>query len=1577
MGMDLRGIENRNEYYTNHYFSTIFEENAGETIKAWNAEAKEEETRTPWSRLKESAQSYYAARDRFSRRGVTGQGLSLVQELADKYLAALGYPAAEPKLVEVDDNLSIPVYVEISRTNGAPLLWIILSAAEDGEAGILESFAFGVHEETDDDNLASNVLINVNNEELATKALFGDDEPPRFVMFISMDQIALIDRNKWNEKRYLEFGLDDIFGRRETSTLQAMSVLLHKDSLCPDDGNILLDELDEESVRNASGVSQDLKYALRESIERLGNEVLYDMSHRQGRNFDENPVDAAQLTLECLRYMYRMLFMLFIEARPELGYAPMKAESYFKGYSLESLREIADSIRDDIEEVGEGYYLHETLSKLYTLIYEGYPATEEELQKYGEDESLHDMFLVSPLKAHIFDPELTKMLTDAKIRNSTMLRIIDLMSLTKSSGRRGDRRGRISYANLGINQLGAVYEALLSYRGFIAETDLYEVKRAGDKFDELDVGYFVNEEELDQYEEDERVRYSDGKLRMYEKGSFIYRLAGREREKSASYYTPEVLTKCLVKYALKELLEGKTADEILHLTVCEPAMGSAAFLNETINQLAEAYINKKQQELEESIPAEDRFTELQKVKMYIADCNVFGVDLNPTAVELGEVSLWLNTIFEGGYVPWFGTQLVNGNSLIGARRQCYHIDSLKTTTSGMKWFENAPKRVPLGTKRGVRSEVYHFLLGDTGMCNYTDKVIKSLEEDNIKKMKEWNKEFTKPWTDDDIKSLLDLSEAIDKLWEEQVQLRKDVDAATQDTLSVYGFENTADDYHTTIRQKDKIFSQMYKSENMQNAGPYARLKFAMDYWCALWFWPIEKADFLPTRSEFLFDMSLILVGSTKSVKVDGTEPGQIHGQTSLFQTAMQQMEFDLMDTYAGESVVDIPALCRNNERLALAKEISEDNKFMHWELEFADLFFENGGFDLIIGNPPWIKIEWNEKNVLSDYKPQFAIKKYTAKQTSLRRDAALENENIRKAYLQEYYSVVGMQNYLSAKCTYKVLQGSNTNLYKCFFPIAHMNTNANGGFSFVHPNTVFDDLSSKALRRMLYPKLKLSVRFQNEYKLFQDVGNEKTFCLSVFSNKESNCFDWIVNVFYPTTVDECFENSDGEVEGIKDENGRWCIKGHINRRVSIGPSELKTFRKVFENPEDAWQEVRLPLIHSKEVMSALTKIAKIEDSIGDYDNSIYGTTCFGETDGQEKGIIVHREEFPTLPERTVIQSTNIGVANPFYQSARKVCDTHRAFDLVDLSCIGSKFIQRCKYQPLFELNETDDYVPHTTWGSSYVSGYRVAARKRMNLSSERSLISAIIPPGVMHIITISGIAAKEENLVVKLNALFSSLPYDFMIKILGNGDFLFSTASKLPISFSKFNDEIIYRALLLNAGTEYYAPLWERNYKKEFSNCSWTKKDQRLSEHYFNEDNRKWKPNLFLSNDYERRQALVELDVLVALELGLTLEELLMMYKIQFPVLQAYEKETWYDKNGRIVFTNNMSLSQIGFKRNEWENGIKGAKEGEIFSRTITDDALPGGPEERTVEYIAPFDKCNREEDYETAWKFFEEKYGK
>lgn len=1224
MSIDLTGITNKNEYYTNHYFSTVFEENTSTTISNWNAAARDsEEIKTPWSLLRQNARQFYTAHDKFVRSSVNLQVLANIKALAGSYLKSLGYPQAKPEVVAVDDSLSVPVYLEMTKSNGAPLLWVLLSASKESDAGIMESFVFNA-DDVDDDaagTLYKGVLGEIANEDLVTKILFGTAEPPRFIMLIGMNQIALIDRNKWNEKRYLQFELEEIFSRLENTTLQAMSVLLHKDSLCPDDGKVLLDELDEQSQKNASGVSQDLKYALRESIELLGNEVLYDMKTRLGRDLDADPVDAGQLTLECLRYMYRMLFVLFIESRPELGYAPIKAQSYYSGYSLESLRDIADNIRDDVNEVGDGYYLHETLAKLYELIYDGYPKTEDELKKATGSDSLHDMFLIAPLKAHIFDPEYTKMITAAKLRNSCMLRIIDLMSLTRATGRKNGRRGRISYANLGINQMGAVYEALLSYRGFIAEHDLYEVKRAGDSFNELDVGYFVSESELDQYTEDERVRYESGekkgKLRMYEKGTFIYRLAGREREKSASYYTPEVLTKCLVKYALKELLEGKTADEILKLTICEPAMGSAAFLNEAINQLAEAYISRKEKETGEIISYEKRFNELQKVKMFIADRNVYGIDLNPVAVELAEVSLWLNTIYEGGFVPWFGTQLVNGNSLIGARRQVYRVENTQSTSKGLRWYEMEPDRVPLGTKRMPKKQVYHFLLGDPGMCSYSDKVIKQLEPANIKEMKDWNKKFTSPFTDDEVVTLLRLSAAIDELWEAQIQLRKEVGAKTKDALSIFGYTDDAEDSHTTIRQKDKIFSELYKSEHMKNAGPYARLKFAMDYWCALWFWPIDKADLLPTRSEFLFDMSLILEGTMASVNVTDSVKG---GQLSLFPTEMEQMAMDIIDTYGTDTIVDIPRLRKENPRLDLAARIAEQNKFMHWELEFADLFTERGGFDLIIGNPPWVKVTWNEQAVLADEQPLFVIKNLNSAETTRRRDEVLAYEHQRAAYFGEFESISGIQSFLNAVQNYTALRGQQANLFKCFLPQAWYYGESQGVSAFVHPDSVYDDPKGVELRSILYQKLKKHFQFENEFNLFEGTNDHgrMRFSLNIYKNGEKEIrFDSINNLFLPETIERCYDHDgNGDIPGIKTKENEWNTEGHSNRIIRVAKGELQLFARVFDDSDD-WKTARLPNIHADVLLKALKCFANCKKNLGSIRDKFIATQMWDETNAQK------------------------------------------------------------------------------------------------------------------------------------------------------------------------------------------------------------------------------------------------------------------------------------------------------------------------------------------------------------------------
>lgn len=1476
MSIDLTGITNKNEYYTNHYFSTIFEENAGEAITAWAQAAKSsEEIRTPWAQLRQNARQFYPLHDRYAGGALNLQLLAAIRTMADRYLASLGYPEAAPELVPVDASLSVPVYLEMKKSNGAPLLWVMLSASRESDAGILESNVFdgNIAEEDAFGAVHNDDLLELKNEDLATQILFGAAEPPRFLLFISLNQIALIDRNKWSEKRYLQFELEDIFSRLELTTLQAMVVLLHKDSLCPEDGSILLDELNEQSQKNAAGVSQDLKYALRECIELLGNEVLHDMRTRQKINLEEHPVDAGQLTLECLRYMYRMLFILFIEARPELGYAPIRELSYLKGYSLESLRDIADAVRDDVDEVSDGYYLHETLAKLYDLIYNGYPETEAEFQKVTGADSIHDVFLIAPLKAHIFDPEYTKLINATKLRNSCMLRIIDLMSLTRASGKRNSRRGRISYANLGINQMGAVYEALLSYRGFIAQQDLYEVKRAGVDFNELDVGYFVSESDLAQYTEEERVRYASGnkkgKLRMYAKGTFIYRLAGREREKSASYYTPEVLTKCLVKYALKELLKDKSADDILHLTICEPAMGSAAFLNEAINQLAEAYISRKEQETGEIIGYEERFNQLQKVKMFIADRNVYGVDLNPVAVELAEVSLWLNTIYPNGFVPWFGTQLVNGNSLIGARRQCYRVSSLQATSKGLRWYEKAPERVPLGTerKRGkLSTQIYHFLLGDPGMCSYTDKVIKQLEPAKIKFLNTWNKAFTAPYCDDDIETLKKLSKTIDKLWKDQISLRQQLKQQTHDSLSVFKFNDDEPDSHTSIRTKDQMLRTMYRSENAKNAGAYARLKFAMDYWCALWFWPIDKADLLPSRSEFLNDMYMILVG-LYSTNSDSQ-------QLSMLEDADEEDTDILLQ-------VNLDELCALLPRLRLARTIAQQNHFMHWELEFADVFAERGGFDLMIGNPPWIKIEWNEQGVLADANPMFAVKKLTATQTTHERQTALENAHTHSMYFAEYEMLSGEQNFLNAVQNYPALKGQQTNLFKCFLPLSWEKTNESGIAAFVHPEGVYDDPKGGPLMVS---------------------------------------FDTISNLYDVKSIVECYQGeASAPIPGIKDANGDWNITGHPDRIIHVTQRELEVFAKLFDG-NDKWPQARLPVLHVRSLIGALSCIASQTQYISDIKTEIFGSEMWHETNAQKDGTMVRNVHFPESLTDMIISGPHIAVANPCFKTSRSICRLNSDYDNIDLTSISDSYLQRCNYQPYCAPEEYEERAPLTPWNCKNYYSYRIAMRNMFNQGGERTLMSAIIPPKVGHVHAVYELGFKNDVDTALMSGLMESIPYDFYIKATGKGSGGIGVLGGLPIIRSIYSIRIILTTLLLNSLNEYYAPLWKKCWNVVWPFTTWSKSDPRLSPARFTSLTSEWTWDTPLRTDYERRQALVEIDVLTAMALGMTLQQLKTIYRIQFPVLQSYEADTWYDANGRITFTNNRSLTGVGFTRPEWEN---------------------------------------------------------
>ena len=1561
MTLDITGIKSENEFYTHHYLSAILENDLKDVFKEWRRRQKEEKERPPYDKLKGLPKLFFTMQSKLEKETDPRDRQGLQREFVAEFMNIMDYPV-KPAIRTCADDTTLPILGELLRPNGAPELWIVEALDPRNEKeDPLSLFPLPCQYEPAQfcEDLRESTF-----EDTISRQIFGRPEPPRWVMLVSDSQLLLIDRNKWNEKRLLRFDFNEIFGRRETTTFQAMAALLHRESVVPEDRMSLLDTLDENSHKHAYAVSEDLKYALREAIELIGNEaVRYMKEVLHERVFDRKLAD--QLTLECLRYMYRLLFLLYIEARPELGYVPLNSDAYRQGYSLENLRDL-EMVKLTREESRNQFYIHDSIQLLFDLLYNGFPPSE---QLALAEAPQHHTFRINPLRCHLFDPKRTPLLNKVKLRNKVLQRIIELMSLTREQGRR--KRGRVSYAQLGINQLGAVYEALLSYTGFFAEHDLYEVKKAKDKYNELDIAYFVKADDLPKYTEDEKVYNSDGTLKMYHKGEFIYRLAGRNRQKSASYYTPEVLTKCLVKYALKVLLKGKTADEILHLTVCEPAMGSAAFLNEAVNQLAEEYLKRKQQETGKTIAHEDYTREKQKVKMYIADNNVFGVDLNPIAVELAEVSLWLNTIYEGAFVPWFTMQLVTGNSLIGARRQVFHVDLLKKKSSGSSWLKEVPERIKPGEKRPGDS-VYHFLLPDERMAKYNNKVIKELAPENIKKIDNWRKEFTKPCSKEEIKQLQTLSEAVDHLWAIYTKLQISIRERTTDHLAVFGHPQLDKKENLTKTEyKDKIYSQEILSEGMRFSSHYRRLKMVMDYWCTLWFWPIEQADLLPSRKEFLQELSLILKGKI-------IEPGIAEGeQAELFpDSAPKQLS---LGTVTQQGYVNVDELAMQNGRLKLVKHLSEEKyHFLHWELEFSDLFDKQGGFDLVLGNPPWIKVEWDESEILGDAEPQFVIKKFRATKLAELRKNVLDKFDLLKVFLSAYEETTGTQFFLNSIQNYPQLRGMKANLYKCFLIQSWTFGKQTGYSCFLHHEGIYDDSKGGHIRKEIYQRLCFHFQFQNQYMFFP-IAHRERYSINLYRNSPLNniFFNNISNLFTPATIDACFEhNGGGLVPSIKDSNGNWDVKGHKERIVPIDSTQLHIFSKLYENNESQFLMTRLPIIHSTQIVKVMQKFANHSCRLKSLKDSYYSTPHWNETIAQEDGTIKRHTCFSSSKKEFILSGPHFYVGNPLYKTPRSTCTEKSHYDVINLNCIPIDYLPRTNYLPNCNKTEYINRTPCVPWTIKKVTEYyRLIYRAMLPPPNERTLIGAIIPKDIAHTNACRSYVFKDSTIKcgIVFLGLTSSIPFDFYTKSTGRTN-LHNMLDDYPlIHMNDLMLLILVRTLLLNCITREYSNLWEKCWSSSFCFDNWTKSDLRLHQNSFNRLSSEWTQNVALRNDYARRQALVEIDVITSIGLSLSIDELQTIYRVYFPVLKQNDDDTWYDQNGHIVFTKSKGLPGVGFSRKEW-NEIKDMKEGTV-ERTIIDDTLPGGPRELTIVYHAPFDRCDREQDYEIAWKEFEQRF--
>lgn len=1323
----------------------------------------------------------------------------------------------------------------------------------------------------------------------AVSAAFRSDAPPAFVVVQAGQWLLLAEADRWAEGRYLAVDLLVVAERRHEAKggeIDRVAAMLGRQALLPDaDGNVWWTGVLEDSVKHTVGVSKDLREGIRLSIEIIANEVV---ERRTAKGLTLDGIDGQNLAKHSLRFLYRILFLLYAEASPEMRVLPTGAAEYEEGYGLDRLRELTlTELMSD--QARNGTHLYESLATLFRLVDEGHtPAVREDV---ADDPAPGLEF--QPLRADLFSPASTALIDEVGLGNEKTQKVLEHLLLSKESkGRKGADRGFISYAELGINQLGAVYEGLMSYTGFFAEEDLYEVAKNGDPEKGSWVVPTNHSDHLDPKDFVRKVDEATGEDKpvLHAKGTFVFRLAGRERQQSASYYTPEVLTKFVVSQALEELLDQNekptTPEQILKLTICEPALGSGAFAIEAVRQLAAEYLKRKQEDLGELIDADRYPVELQKVKAHIALHQVYGVDLNATAVELAEISLWLDTMVAGLQAPWFGLHLRRGNSLIGARRSVYAPPLL----AKKQWLKEPAKDVPLGEEIGAG--IHHFLLPSDGWGAVIDTAeAKTYAPEKREELRLWRNEIRKSPSKAIVKRLQALAQRVETLWEFTLRRLTIAESEIRRDIHLWGSEPVE---HTPAVTREEV-EDVLSDPN----GAYQRLRRVMDAWCAIWSWPVTSHFDPPDWDQWVGGLEAVLGVPVKETAAER------RGQMSIGRdTSWQELSFAEENDLLLSRAMAVGDAYHQFPWLYVAQEIAERQGFFHWELDFAPVF-ARGGFDLQVGNPPWVRPDWDEAGVLAEFDPWWQLAEKPAepnKVANLKKTLAQPDALI--AFLDERAEQAGMTECLGSGVDRPVLEGLRTDLYRCFIERTWRSMTLRGVVGLIHPESHFTELRARSLRRATYHHLRRHWQFKNNAYIFREISDKRDFGVHIYGQRRSGVkFVQSAWIYHPSVAERSLiHDGSGPAPGVRDDHDQWDMRPHRQRIVEVDTTVLTNWATLIDEPGTPAGEARMLYPVNRASAEVLNKIAAAP-RLGDLD--FEWTAGWNETTDRKRGFFESRSETPMRWEDVILQGPHLTVATPLYQQPNPNPKSRQDTEQLDLCELDADFIPRTNYQV---AKRYDEYIAaYPKWHDEPSSSFfRLGWREMCDSATVRTLHSALLPPGPTHVGGIFSLTTDELTDLAVMSAFSSSLTADFLIKVMGVGHVKTSALGKVPhIRNHPLESSLLLRILRLNCAVRPYAPMWEELYDDAWHADSWV---SGIGVEYTGRSalsgiGPKWDCATPLRRAGDRRQALVEIDAIVAIMLDITAEELLTIYRTQFPVLQKYERDALYDATGRQLPT--------------------------------------------------------------------------
>lgn len=465
-----------------------------------------------------------------------------------------------------------------------------------------------------------------------------------------------------------------------------------------------------------------------------------------------------------------------------------------------------------------------------------------------------------------------------------------------------------------------------------------------------------------------------------------------------------------------------------------------------------------------------------------------------------------------------------------------------------------------------------------------------------------------------------------------------------------------------------------------------------------------------------------------------------------------------------------------------------------------------------------------------------------------------------------------LATFLRAKTQYPILSGLQPDLYRAFMERTWSSAEEHGVIALVHPESHFTEKRAINLRAATYLRLRRHWQFINELKLYE-IHNLVTYGVHVYgARREEPHFLMAASLYHPDTVERSLQHEGGtEVPGLKNRAGGWDTRPHPERVIEVDLQTLYIWASMLDEPGTSPLHARMVYPVNYASMSVLEKLSRAPRV---RELNLQYSTGWHQTGGRKNGYFETGSRVNDSWDDAILQGPHFSVANPFAKQPNPTMRSNKDWAEIDLEAITTDFVPRTSYQ-YTNVHSQDLVDAYGTWQTTNNEKTFIMEHPRLVLSAyvgsvtgERTLQCALIPPGATHLHGVNAYSLIEGPESVETISLvggyFSSIALDFMIKMRGDANIDKEAVLSLPV--------MAYGRLAVAI-------------RKRFERLSPLPKNMlRL-----------------LRRARERREYLVEIDVLVAIELGISIEELCTIYRTQFSVLRKYESTDLYDANGRKV----------------------------------------------------------------------------